>query len=236
MHKIKMSDAALERGRKNRDGRDHAYEAIDPTRTAHVVVDLQNGFMEVGAVSEVPVARDIVPNVNALSRALRAAGGHNVFLRYTFDAAEARPWTSWYGDMLGKPFSEGLAKGFTRGDHAHDLWPGLDVAQGDPVLDKTRFSGFIAGTCDLDAVLQSLGVDTVLITGTVTNCCSETTARDAHQLSYRVIFVADGNAALNDAEHNGTLDSLYPISADIRTTEEVLALIEAGTARRSAAE
>ncbi|ANT62278.1 MULTISPECIES: cysteine hydrolase family protein [Roseobacteraceae] len=236
MHTIKMSAAALERGKKNRGGRDHAFETFDPARTAHVIVDLQNGFMEEGAVSEIPVARDIVPNVNALSQAIRAAGGTNIFLRYTYDPNEKIAWTSWYGDMLGTPFSEGLRKGFAAGEHDHALWPELDVAEGEPVLDKTRFSGFTQGTCDLHKVLQELDVDTVLITGTVTNCCSEATARDAQQLSYKVIFLSDGNAALNDDEHNGTLDSLYPVFADVRTTKEVIGLLNAGAATRTAAE
>ncbi|MER5173738.1 cysteine hydrolase [Thioclava sp. GXIMD2076] len=236
MHNIKMTPASLARGKHNRNGRDHAFETIDPSRTAHIIVDLQNGFMEEGAVSEVPVARDIVPNVNDLSRAVRAAGGVNIFLRYTYDPDEKKQWNSWYGSMLGTPFSEGLKKGFTAGEHDHALWPGLDVAEGEAILDKTRFSGFIQGTCDLQRVLEDLDIDTVLITGTVTNCCSEATARDAHQLSYKVIFISDGNAALNDDEHNGSLDSLYPVYADIRSTKEVVGLLQAGAESRAAAE
>ena len=58
-----------------RRGSVHVFDRIDPTRTAHVVVDLQNGFMAPGEVAEIATAREIVPNVNRISTALRAAGG-----------------------------------------------------------------------------------------------------------------------------------------------------------------
>ena len=63
----------------------HTLLQLDPARTAHIIVDLQNGFMEPGAVGEVVIARDVVANVNRISRALREAGGTNVFLRFTID-------------------------------------------------------------------------------------------------------------------------------------------------------
>ena len=85
-------------------------------------------------------------------------------------------------------------------------------------------------------ILQDRGIDTLIVTGTVTNCCCESTARDAMQLNYKVIFVSDGNAALSDAEHNATLNNMCALFADVMSTEEVVsALTRAGVARRSAA-
>lgn len=225
MHNIEISPVLLERGRRNRDGRQHAFTSLDLKRTAHVIVDMQNGFLAEGAVSEVPVARAIVDNVNSISRAVRDAGGLNVFLRYTYSKDEKTPWNSWYRSLLGKPFSEGLAEAFAPGHAQHALWPSIDVAPGEPVLDKTRFSGFTPGTCDLDALLRERDIETVIITGTLTNCCSEATARDAHQLDYQVIFVSDGNAALTDEEHNATLGSIYVVYGDVMDTAEVLQTI-----------
>ena len=69
---------------------------IDPARTAHIIVDLQNGFMVPGAAVEIPVAREIVPNVNRISSAVRAAGGLNVFLRYLVDPEVKRDWPIWF--------------------------------------------------------------------------------------------------------------------------------------------
>ena len=74
MHSIQIIPEVCERVIANRGGQ-WAFESIDSTKTCHIVIDLQYGFMEQGALLEVPVAREIVPNVNAISRALRAAGG-----------------------------------------------------------------------------------------------------------------------------------------------------------------
>jgi ureidoacrylate peracid hydrolase len=83
MHKVEISPELIARLTRERGGRLHIFDDIDPARTAHVIVDLQNGFMEPGAPVEVPPAREIVPNVNAISSAVRRAGGLNVFVRFT---------------------------------------------------------------------------------------------------------------------------------------------------------
>ena len=227
MHTIDIPDHIRARAIRAR-GRDHIFERIDPARTAHVVVDLQNGFMAEGALAEVPTAREIVPNVNSICAALRDAGGTNVFLRVTHDPAEPQPWTTRYTEYLSAERRAAHKEAFTRGAQPWQLWPLLDVRPNDLIVDKTRFSAFVPGTCPLHEKLEARGIDTLIITGTVTNVCCESTARDAMQRNYRVIFVADGNAALSDAEHNATLCNMATLFADVMTTAEVLAVIEAG--------
>jgi ureidoacrylate peracid hydrolase len=231
MHKIDIPDNIRSRSLGQR-GREHVVEHIDPARTAHVIVDLQNGFM--GAPFDVPVAREIVPNVNLICAALRHAGGLNVFLRYTCDPAEPQPWTVWFETYLGAEMSTVHRNAFARGAEPWQLWPALDVQPSDLVVDKTRFSGFVPGTCRLQDELQARGIDTLIVTGTLTNVCCESTARDAMQRNYQVVFVADGNAAPTDAEHNAALGNMITLFADVMTTAEVAALIEAG-ARHGAA-
>lgn len=82
MHKIAIPQAAIDRVLKRRDQL-HVFNDVDPKRTAHVVVDLQNGFMAPGQPAEIPLARDIVPNVNRISTALRKAGGLVVYIQNT---------------------------------------------------------------------------------------------------------------------------------------------------------
>ena len=231
MHKIDIPENMVARSRRAR-GRDHVIGHIDPARTAHVVVDLQNGFM--GAAFDVPVAHEIVPNVNLICAALRHAGGLNAFLRYTYDAAEPQPWTVWFDTYLAAEMSTAHRNAFARGAEPWQLWPALDVQPSDLVLDKTRFSAFVPGTCELEYELRARGVDTLLVTGTLTNVCCESTARDAMQRNYRVVFVADANATLTDAEHNATLGNMIALFADVMTTSEIVALIEAGTRRGTA--
>ncbi len=89
-------------------------------------------------------------------------------------------------------------------------------------MNKHRFAAFIPGTCDLHQLLQDRGIETLIISGTLTNCCCESTARDAMQLNYKVIFVSDANATLTDAEHNATLNNMCALFADVMSTAEVV--------------
>ncbi|MOA63666.1 Isochorismatase family protein [compost metagenome] len=76
----------------------------------------------------------------------------------------------------------------------------------------------------------------MLVSGTLTDCCCEATARDAQQLGFRVIFLSDANAALTDAEHNAAVNALAAWYADIRTAEQVIALLGAPVEPRSASQ
>jgi ureidoacrylate peracid hydrolase len=122
-----------------------------------------------------------------------------------------------------KELFEAWADGLTPGKIGYELWAGLDVKPSDLKIEKNRFSAFIQGSSNLEAELQKRGIDTVLITGTATNICCESTARDAQMLNYRVVMVSDGNATRSDAEHNATLSNLFGLFADVMTTDEVVA-------------
>ena len=218
-HAILDSLAATRGGVRN------SFGPIDPARTAHLIVDLQNGFMEPGAPVEVPMARDIVDQVNAISRAIRSAGGTNVFLRYTTPTDWENQWTVFW-ERMG-PAAAGHREAFTPGHPMHALWAGLDRQPADLVVDKHRFSGFFPGTSDLPDVLRQRNIDTVIISGTLTNCCCESTARDAMQAGYRVIMAADANAALTDEEHAATLHILGMVFADLLSADEIVQALQA---------
>ena len=113
--------------------------------------------------------------------------------------------------------------GFARLRTASDL----DVRPEDAIVVKRRFSAFIQGSSDIDRHLRNAGIDTVIIVGTLTNICCESSARDAMMLNYRLVFVADANAALSDAEHNATLTSMLRVFGDVPTTNETIALLSA---------
>ncbi|WP_118132939.1 cysteine hydrolase family protein [Oceanicella sp. SM1341] len=233
MHKIDIPREILERSRALRGEAPVMMPEIDPARTAHVVIDLQDGFMAEGAPVEVPVARDIVGNVNRITRALRAAGGTIVYTRFTSDPES---WSAWYTRGYMTPErAEEHREAFAPGAPYHKLWDALDVAEGDIIVDKTRFSAFTPGTCDMHEQLRARGIDTLIITGTLSNCCCESTARDGIQFDYGVVFVADANATHTDAEHNAVLSNMITLFADVQDTGQVLAAIEAGARRASAA-
>ena len=83
MHKVALSDTVVERILQRR-GTMHPLTSLISERTAHIVVDLQNGFMAPGQPAEIGQAREIVPNVNRISAAVRAAGGLVIFIQNTF--------------------------------------------------------------------------------------------------------------------------------------------------------
>lgn len=226
MHKVAIPQFITDRARLQR-GRDRMFTRLDMARVAHVVVDMQTGFIAEGAAVEVPMTRQIMGNINAVSRSVRAAGGINAFFRFTYDEAERHSWDSFYtGYMGGGPQTQLMKQAFSRGAGPWQIDPGMDFDEArDLVFDKTRFSGFIPGTCDIHEALQARGIDTLIISGTLTNCCCESTARDAMQMGYKIIFLTDGNATLSDEEHNATLLSMASIFADVMDTSELLSVI-----------
>ena len=228
MHNVRLSPE-LQAAVLAQRGRAHIFDKLDMRRTAHVIVDLQNGFMEPGAPVEVPAARDIVPAVNSISATVRERGGQNIFLRMTIDEGSQASWSNWFAYMHSGSRRLAMAEAFARDAHYWRLWPQLEITGTDITIEKTRFGAFVPGASRLHEVLQERGIDTLIITGTLTNCCCESTARDAMQMNYKIIFVADANAALTDAAHNATLENMLMLFADVMTTREVI-----DTVRRAA--
>jgi ureidoacrylate peracid hydrolase len=122
MHQIRISPEVQARVRAER-GAPHIFDKLDMRRTAHVVVDLQNGFMEPGAPVEVPVAREIVTAVNSISAVVRERGGQNIFLRMTIDENSQSSWSNWFAYMHNGANRLRMAEAFARDAHYWRLWP-----------------------------------------------------------------------------------------------------------------
>ena len=205
-----------------RTGTEHPHADLDPKRTALVVVDLQNAFMDDDIGHAVcPMARDIVPNVNRLAAAVRGSGGGVFWIKNTVDERSMREWSHVEAMLTPNSRTRRLAA-MAEGTRGHDLWPDLDVKPEDEIVRKYRFSAFLPGTCELPYRLRARGFDTVLITGTVTNVCCESSARDAMMSNFRTVMVSDANAALTMEEHNASLVSVYAIFGDVMDTDFVI--------------
>jgi ureidoacrylate peracid hydrolase len=224
MHKIAIPAYATQRALSRRGGL-HPFAGLDPARTALVVVDLQNGFMAPGQPAEIAFAREIVPNVNRLATATRAAGGTVVWVHNTIDSESEASWSVWLNHFADGDWGPRMRRAFTPGDFGHEIYGALDVKAGDLKVLKYRFSAMIQGASDLDAILRGRGIDTLIVVGTATNVCCESTARDAMMLNYKVFFVSDANACRTDEEHNATLGILLVMFADIRSTDEMIGLL-----------
>jgi ureidoacrylate peracid hydrolase len=223
-HRITLPQALLDVIAARR-GAPHVFMKINPARTAHLVIDLQEGFLAPGAPAEVPAARDILPAVNRISAAMRQAGGVNIFTRFITDAAALASWTVNYDQLSNTGLRELWRQTFTPGSPDFELSAQLDVGPTDLVVDKSRLSALVPGTCSLPEILETRGIRTLIISGTMTNACCESTARDAMQRNYEVIFVSDATATMSDAEHNATLANIATFFGDVMTAQEVVAAL-----------
>ncbi len=235
MHTVTMPQWATDIVLRRR-GKPHVHADLDPRTTALIVVDLQNAFMvEEVAAAYVPVAVEIVPAVNRLAAAVRRTGGKVFWIRNTLDAANIASWSQWLA-MMTPTVRTALIENLKPGSRGHELYPDLDVRPGDETVLKYRYSAFLPGASDLPERLRAGGYDTVLITGTLTNVCCESSARDAMMLNFKTIMVSDANAARTDAEHNATLANIYAIFGDVMDTDFLIGCLERNAAPRAAAE
>lgn len=221
MHRIEVPSWAIERGSlMNR------FPALDAGKTALIVVDMQHGFIAPEAPFPNIHAQDIIPNVNRIVDAMRAAGALICWSRQTFveDGPGRTPDWQLFEGSLPSLSRASLAEGSPE----REIYAGLNVAPGDLVFDKYRYSCFLNAAIDLDRTLREAGIETVVIVGTITNCCCETTARDAAMRDYRVYFISDATAALTDEEHNAALLSVATIVGQVVTTGEMIDVVAAG--------
>lgn len=219
MHKLAISPSVVGLV-KERTGKVHPFDSLNPRRTALVVIDLQNYFMK-------GIAPKIVPAVNRLASELRGRGGHVVWVRNSTEGT-LKSWSVKH-DFLKSPALRKVhyEEMRTNGD-GFKFWPTLDMQPGDGKLVKKRFSAFIQGSSPIEKYLRSRKIDSILVTGTATNVCCESTARDAMMLNFKVVMVADALAARSDEIHNASLSAFYLNFGDVQTVDEVLASLTRG--------
>jgi len=236
MHKFDIP-ADVETRVMQRRGRLHAYESVDPARTALIVVDMQNAFVKEGAGhAYVEEAASTCPNINRVADALRKAGGTVVWILNTVTPESLESWSHFHRELSTPAGFKRRTEAMSEGAHGHELYETLNPATGDLTVRKSRYSAFIQGSSDLDQVLLSRGIDTVLITGTATNVCCESTARDAMMLNYRTLMVSDACSASTDEQHAATLYSFIINFGDVQTTDEIVTRLHAANAPAAAAE
>lgn len=216
-----------------RRGRLHVFEALDPRETAAVIIDMQNTFVAPGAPAEVPMARDIVGPINRLTRALRPLGARVIWVTHAnAPRGSGSDWDTFFDHFVAADIRARTLESLRPDGDGQKLWPLLETAPDDLHVTKNRYSALIRGASDLDEALRRRGIRNVLIAGTKTNVCCEATGRDAMMLDYRVVMVSDGLAALSDEEHRATLETFIQQFGDVLTTDEVIALLRRGAARR----
>jgi len=234
MHKVSIPQSIVDRVIARR-GREHIHDDLDPAKTALVVVDMQNAFMLPGVAHALCLeAQEIVPNINRLAQAVRETGGAVVWIQTAYTDETKKSWSVYY-DISKPEQNRKRAEALAPGSKGYELWETLDARKDDIFVEKKRFSAFIQGSSNLADVLRAKGIDTILVTGTVTNVCCESTARDAMMCNFKTVMVTDGNAAVTDDDHNNSLAAFYLTFGDIMSTDQLIACLRSNMKKSLAA-
>jgi len=232
MHRYVIPEAVKERVLRTQ-GRLASHDVIEAARTALVVIDMQNHFVAEGFPAEVPLAREIVPTINHLARAIRTAGGQVAWIQTTATGA-LEQWANHHKHRLTPERAAKRLASLDEGAEGFRLFPALEPLPGDLRVKKITYSAFIAGSSDIDMQLRGRGIETVLIAGTATNVCCESSARDAMMLDYRVIMLSDANATWTDEEHAATLNNFALFFGDVMTAGEAVSKLVPSKERKTA--
>ena len=223
-HKIQLSQSTIENILRRRGGKLHAYDNIIPNKTALIVIDMQNIWLQEGMDSYSPYCAGVAPVINKLCKATRAAGGHVYWLRAIYGDDAPKNWSAFM-QYLNPKDAGGMLRGLTNGNPSANIWYGMDVQPQDVIIDKNRFSAFIQGSSNLEERLSAAGKDTLIITGITTDVCVESTARDAHMLNFKTLVVSDATATRSDEAHNASLSAMFGHFADVFKSDEIIEML-----------
>jgi isochorismate hydrolase len=170
-----------------------------PGKCALLVIDMQQFFLS--------IASPILQNVRTIIDACRSKGVPIIFTRHGHRniLEDGGMLAKWWGDCI---------------EHGSNEWKIMDAIvpkDDDRIVDKNRYSAFFKTR--LDEILKSLKIEELIITGVMTNCCCETTARDGFVRDYRIFFISDATAAANEELHLASLKNLAYGFAHILNTE-----------------
>lgn len=231
MQSYRIPDDLIENAKKVR-GRLHLWDDIPSKKTALVVVDMQNYFVAPSFPGEVAAARDIVPSINRLARALREAGGRVIWVTNT-TSGTSESWSVRH-EFQSPERTKIRMDAMESGTDGCLLWPELDARPEDTRVVKDRYSAFIQGSSDLPAVLRDGDTNFVLIAGTYTNVCCQASAQDAMLLNFRTIMVSDCNAGSSQEAHAAALNNFFKFFGDVMTTDEIIARLRQGSEAEAA--
>ena len=202
----------------------HWFDRIDPQRTALIVIDMQNTFCEPGSPAEVPQSRGIIAPINAFSKELRKKGVPVIWVLHgNSQHGEKSDWELFFNNVVADDVKKRTIESLN--PQKQKVWKDLTTSDEDITIMKNRYSALITGSSSLERTLRNLGIDTLLIAGTKTNICCESTARDAMMLDFKIVMVEDCCAALSDDEHQGALESIIQQFGDVRTSAQVLEIL-----------
>jgi nicotinamidase-related amidase len=198
---------------------------MDPSKTAVVLIEFQNDFTtEAGVLHEAVKgtmdSTGMMNNTRDVVDAARAAGATIIHAPIHF--------ATGYHEITGHPY--GILKGvvdsnaFVKGSWGAQIVDDFKPADDDIVLEGKRGLDTFAST-NLDFILRSKGIETVALSGFLTNCCVESTMRSAYERGYEVVTLTDCMAATSQEEHDNAVKYDYPMFSKPMTGKEFSATL-----------
>lgn len=191
---------------------------FDAKRAALLVIDMQRDFVEEGAIAAVAMARERLPVMKRVIEACRRVGIPVIYTQHTLsDGYEVSPLEVAYQPWLRET-------GLRPGSPGVEIVPELAPEPQDTIIVKHRYDAF--HNTRLDTILRTIRgpnvVDTLIVIGTVTSICCESTARSAFMRDYNVAFLSDANGGLDQASHDATLAIMARVFARVMTADELI--------------
>jgi nicotinamidase-related amidase len=206
----------------------------DINKSAFIIVDMQNDFVHPdGGFAQsarehpergmdMPFLMGTIPHVSRLADAFRSAGRPVIYLAHVVKADYSDAQFPYW--RLGLPAAPGNQTFIVEGSWGAQIIDELTPREGEHLIVKKGFGGF--SNTPLDTVLRNLGVTTCVVSGVTTCVCVSTTIRGGVEHNYRMILVGDAVAETSRETHDAELKTMGRLFADIKTTNEVVSMLE----------
>lgn len=225
MHEIEIRSEIVDRVLARR-GRFHLFDSLEPSKSALVIIDMQGTFVAEGSPAEVPAARGIINNINALTDKLRRLGVKIIWVTHAnANDGAGSDWDGFFRHFVGEDVRQKTIESLAPDGEGQKIWRDLSVGPSDIKVLKNRYSALIPGSSQLERILRSHGIQNVLVAGTKTNVCCEATGRDAMMMDFNVVMVSDCLAALSDEEHRASLETFIQQFGDVMTSPEAVSAL-----------
>ena len=200
---------------------------VAPEHTALIVVDMQNDFCADGGFLQregmnVKLVQAMTPRLVGFINKAREAGLPIVYIQTVYYApghqyiSDAWLEHNWRRDK--RRYREYVP--LEQGSWGVEFYGGIKPLPGEIIVQKHRYGAF--ADTNLDLILRSKGIRTLIITGVATNCCVETTARDGFMKDYYIVFLKDCTAATAEDLHNSTIRNISLYFGEVVDSAEVV--------------
>lgn len=201
-------------------------EKVDPSHAALIVVDVQNDFCAKGGMldregRDVSLVQAMVPRLIKLIDRAREVGLTIIYIQSIYNSEN----NCYLSDVWLEQANRRRKGSYTeypvceRNSWNGDFYQGIKPLAGEIVVNKHRFSAFI--DTDLDLILRSKGIRTLIMSGVATNVCVETTSRDGFMKDYYIVFLKDCSATFSEEMHNTTLKNIDLFFGQVVDSSEV---------------